>query len=64
LFVGPVIVGSCGALLRSQPVEMSSIEPVHAGPAIEPVAYIRGHALLARDVDESRNEAVVAVTVD
>jgi hypothetical protein len=43
---------------------MSSIEPVHAGPAIEPVAYIRGHALLASDVDESRNESVVAVTAD
>jgi hypothetical protein len=37
----PVIPGSCGTLLKHEPVEMSSIEPVHRGPAVKPVAMDR-----------------------
>src|SRR6266446_10341022 len=34
-----VIPCSDGAFLEHEPVEMSSIQPVHRGPAVEPVPY-------------------------
>jgi hypothetical protein len=42
---------------------MSSVQPVHRGPAVEPVTLIRRNALRTRDADESRHEAVVAVAM-
>ena len=36
-----VIPSSCFLLLQRQPVEPASIEPVHRGPAVEPLARIR-----------------------
>src|SRR5262249_19330054 len=39
--VGDAVKGSChGSLLKNEPVEVSSIEPVHCGPAVKPVAHI------------------------
>ena len=37
-FSDTVIPGPCETLLRHEPVEMRSIEPVHRGPAVEPFA--------------------------
>src|SRR5215471_1736665 len=46
-FVSDTMKGSCRrGLLKNQPVEVSSIEPVHCGPAVKPVAHIRRDALL------------------
>lgn len=59
----PVIPGSRGTLLRRQPEEVGSIEPVHRGPAVEPVTHIRRNALLACDADNNGNEAVIAPEV-
>jgi hypothetical protein len=59
-----VIRGSSGTLLKHEPVEMSSIEPVNRGPAVKPVANIRRNALFTRDADESRNETVITVAMD
>jgi len=39
---------------------MSSIEPVHGGPAVKTVTHVRGIPLLTRQLDESRNEAMIA----
>ena len=55
-FVGYCVIAWCGrAILQHEPVETSSIEPVHCGPAIEPVLDIRLNTLFAIDVDEERN---------
>src|SRR5260370_2228950 len=63
-FVGDPMKGSCrGSLLKNEPVEASSIEPVHCGPAVKPVAHIRRDALFTRDADESRHEAVIAISM-
>ena len=42
----------------------SSIEPVHSGPAVEPVAYIRGNAVFPCDANQARHKAAIAVAVD
>ena len=47
-----------------RPVKTDSIEPVHRGPAIEPVADIHRNALLTPEIDEARNKAVIAVAMD
>ena len=39
---------------------MGSIEPVHRGPAVEPVTHTCRNPVLAREVDECRNEAEIA----
>ena len=41
-----VIPGPRRALLQRQPEETGRIEPVHRGPAVEPVAHVRRNALL------------------
>ena len=51
----------CG--LQRQPKQASRVVPVHGGPAVGAVTGVRGDALLAGDVDQPWNEAVVAVTV-
>ena len=43
---------------------MSSIEPVHRGPAIEPVPYKCGNALFLCDADQAWDKAVIALAVD
>ncbi len=37
---------------------------MHGGPAIQPIADVCRDALLARDGEEARNEAVIAVSMD
>jgi len=59
----PVKPGSRGTLLKRQPEEMGSIEPVHRGPAVEPITHIGRNALFTCDADESRDEAVIAVAM-
>src|SRR5215471_11936004 len=59
-----VVAGARHSLLDRQPVEPSGVEPMDGRPAVEPIAHVRRHALLTRDLDQARNEAVVAVTVD
>src|SRR5579864_3195199 len=49
LFGDSMISASRGSFLNHEPVELSSIEPVHRGPAVEAVAHIRRNALLARN---------------
>src|SRR6266850_1837043 len=64
LFGDRVILGHYGLLLKHEPVETSCIEPMHRGPAIEPVAHIGRNALLTRETDEARNEAMITVAMD
>src|SRR5580692_930706 len=58
-----VIACAAGTLFEREPVEKGGIEPVHRGPAIEPVTYISGNALFPRDADQARHKAVIAVAV-
>src|SRR5580698_2366072 len=58
-----VVPGSRRTLLNHQPVKMGSIEPVHRGPAVLAVTHICRNALFARDGDETRDKAVVAVAM-
>src|SRR5271155_1741886 len=59
-----VIPCSDGTLLEHEPVETSSIEPMHRGPAVEPVAYKCGNALFACDANQVWHKAVITVAVD
>src|SRR5580692_2074712 len=43
---------------------MSGIEPVHRGPAIEPLPYKCGNALFTCDADQLRHKAVITVAMD
>jgi hypothetical protein len=43
---------------------MSSIQPMHGGPALEPVSDVCGNALFTRDADQAWHEAVITVAVD
>jgi hypothetical protein len=47
-----LIPGACGPVLKHEPVEMGSIEPVHGGPTVEPVDCIRRNAPFTRDQRE------------
>ena len=58
-----VIADSCRTILQHEPVQTSRIEPVHRGPAVEPLTYVSRCSLLTRDADECRNEAVIAVAM-
>src|SRR4030088_1774575 len=46
--------------LHRQSEQLSGVQSVHRGPSIGPIAGKRRDALAARDVDEPRDEAVVA----
>ena len=59
-----VISGCSGAFLKREPVEMGSIEPMHRGPAVEPVAYKCGNALFTCDADQAWHKAVITIAVD
>jgi hypothetical protein len=63
LFGDPVIPGSCGTLLKHEPVVISSIEPEHRGPAVEPVATY-AETPFSRAKTMRRNEAVITVAMD
>ncbi len=51
------------AVLERETVEPGCIEPVHGRPAVGAIADVRGRALPARDVDQDRDEAVIALAV-
>src|ERR1700751_3769189 len=59
-----VISGCSGAFLKREPVEMSRIESMHRGPAVEPVAYKCGNALFPGDADQAWYKAVITGAVD
>src|SRR4029077_13025789 len=52
-----VISGCSRAFLKHEPVEMSSIESMHCGPAVESVAYKCGNALFPCDANQARHKA-------
>ena len=45
--------------LHGQPEEVGGVEPVDGGPAVGAVTRVGRDALLARDVDQDRDEAVL-----
>jgi hypothetical protein len=51
---------SRGCIFQSQAEEFRGIKPVHGGPAVGSVADVARDALVAGDVDESRDESVIA----
>src|ERR1700733_6816669 len=59
-----VIRGASTTFLKHEPIEMSRIEPVHRGPAIEPVPDKCGNALFACDADQLWHKAVITVAMD
>src|SRR6266550_2595155 len=59
-----VIRGSSTTFLNYEPIEMSSIEPVHRGPAIETVPYKCGNAFLTCDADQVWHKAVITGAMD
>src|ERR1700722_10440317 len=59
-----VVPCSDGTFLEHESVEMSSIQPVHRGPAVEPVAYKCGNALFTCDANQAWNKTVITVAVD
>src|SRR5438270_9764442 len=64
-FVGDAVIrGSSTTFLKHEPVEMSSIEPVHRGPAIEPVPYKCGNSLFTCDADQMWHKAVITHAMD
>src|SRR4051812_22490604 len=63
--IGDAMISGCkGPLLNREPVQMSSIEPVHCGPAITTVAHVRRNTFLTRDVDQAWHETVITLAVD
>jgi len=63
--VGHAVISGCrGAFLKRKPVEMSSIESMHRGPAVESVPYKCGNALFPCDANQARYKAVITVAVD
>ncbi len=64
-FVGNrVKPGSRRTFLERQPEEMGGIQPVHRGPSVAPLAQVGRDALLARDANEGRYEAMITLTMD
>ena len=63
-FTNPMQASTRRRRLHGQAEEVGGIDPVNRRPAVRPVARVARHALLPRDVDEHRDEAVVAATVD
>src|SRR5437016_2660063 len=59
-----VIAGSRGTLLQHESVEMGRIEPVHGGPAVEPVADKRRDTFLASKSDQIGDEALLVSVMD
>src|ERR1700730_16516339 len=62
--VGHAVIRGCSAFLKREPVKVSGIEPVHCGPAVEPVADICRDALFTCDGDQARHKAVIPGPVD
>src|SRR5579863_5428050 len=59
-----VIARPSSTVLKHEPVQMSSIAPMHFGPAVEAIPYIRGNALFLCDADQAWHKTVITVSVD
>jgi hypothetical protein len=64
LFGDCVIPGSRRCLLKRQPVDAGSVEEVRSGPAVEPVTHKRRDTLLASDIDQVGDQALLDSVVD
>src|SRR5262249_1472077 len=63
-FVGDAVIpGSWKTFLKHEPVQPGSIESMHRGPPIEPIPNICRNAFFTGDVDQGRNEAVIALAM-
>ena len=60
----PVQHGSGRGVFQREAEQTRGVEAVDRGPVVAPVADVPRDALVARDADERRNEAGVAVAVD
>src|SRR3974390_3661452 len=58
-----VIAGSCFAFLQRKPVQSSGVEPMHRWPTIVSFSRIGRNTLFSRNMDESRNEAMIPYTM-
>jgi hypothetical protein len=58
-----MISASSETVLEDEPVEMSGIEPMYSGPAVEPVADVCGNTLFTGDADQSWYKAMIPVSV-
>jgi hypothetical protein len=58
LFSDRVVPGA-RSLLQREPIEVSGIEAVHCGPAVEPIADIRRNTFFAGYSDHVRDEALL-----
>src|SRR5580692_9306416 len=59
-----VIAHPSSTLLKCEPVEMSSVEPMYPGPAVKPIPDICGNTLFPSDTDQAWHETVITVAVD
>ena len=55
-FSHAVITGPCSPFFQSEPEQMSSIEPVHCRPAVEPLADVCRSSFLTGRIDENRHK--------
>jgi hypothetical protein len=58
------VIAAGRPVLEHEPVEMSGIEPMHGGPAVEPVTHVGRDALLARQADEQGDKGVISIAMD
>ena len=59
LFSDGVIPGARRIFLQRQPIETGDIKAVSRSPAVEPIADIRGNALLASELDRPGDKALL-----
>src|SRR5882724_11810981 len=59
-----VIARPISTFIEHEPVKMNGIEPMHPGPAVEPVADKCGNALFTCNADQAWHKAVITVAVD
>jgi hypothetical protein len=63
--IGNCMVARCHRTrLQHEPVESTSIQPMHRGPVVEPFTNVRRYTLFTREADEERDESVIADSVD
>src|SRR5215471_10468262 len=63
-FVGDAMIGGFGgALFQRESEQLCGVELMDCRPAIESVADIRRNAFVARHIDKSRHECVIALAM-
>ena len=58
-----MIFGARRAFFQREPIDMSGVEAVDCRPAIRAVTDVGRNAFFSRDANETRNEAVIAITM-